>query len=87
MQYQYTFKDILNINHGDIQAANEIVSTYLGNGLIKKSNDQFEGYLSQTLTSKDLRLKSKWEKLFENLKIMDLVKYPLVWIVRKIFYQ
>lgn len=66
MQRQFTFDQILEINFGNKEDADRIISIYLtASKLIQMNNSQFDGYLSETLEEDDLRLRSSLDRFSE----------------------
>lgn len=93
MTNQFTFDQIVSINHGSVEDAERIISIYLSNGkLCRISNDDFDGYLSGSLSEKDLRLKSTLDraseqsgKVYNILNLIGLVGGWLGLLITQVF--
>lgn len=71
-QIKVTVKEIVKLNRGNWEDANEIIVRFLGTKeLIPINNQSFNGYLSSTLKQKDLRLKTTYRYWVDQIKEGD----------------
>lgn len=71
-QIKVTKKEIVKLNRGNWEDANEIIARYKGTkDLIQINNQSFNGYLSSTLNQKDLRLKTTFRYWVDQIKDAD----------------
>jgi hypothetical protein len=73
-----TFEEILKMNGGNKEDTQKIIDIYQANGRLSlKNNDQFQGYLSETLTKKDLILNSRFDRSVTLITKLDLAIKPV----------
>lgn len=71
-ELQVTQNEIVKLNRGNWEDSNEIIARYIDTkDLIIIRNQSFNGYLSYTLNKKDLRLKTTFRYLLDQIKDAD----------------